>query len=709
MTIQCPSCLIDNSAQSVICSTCGYELLDSSSNSSTTTSSTYHLASGALLQQGKYQIEKVLGEGGFGITYKGKIRQNSSSVAIKELWPEKAARQGSTVTWPASITPKEKQLQVNKFKLEANNQKKCQHPNIAEVYDWFEENNTAYIIMEFISGKSLLDILKNEGILSENRLKHYFIQIAEALKVVHANKFLHRDIKPENILVNSQDKAILIDFGATREFIDGLSSDMSQIVTPGYAPYEQYSYHSKRVRATDFYALCASMYELLTGKLPIDAVERVNILMQGGSSDPLTSPRKLNPNISSLIERVILSGMKIKVEERFQTADELIDALKGKFVSPLHKQAQELVEQGKLTEAIRAYKQCLAGEPDNGEAIVELALVQVHIDNSQAEITAQKAIQIQPNDGRAYGVLGLVNCRKAKWSEAVKQLQQAAQLAPQQAWIQANLAWALGKTGSWQQAEMAATKALQLDGNCIFTLGVQAWIAAHQTQWKTAIRAATPVIFKSKQTPSADSQKLQQWVYPLLIFALEKAVVTKQAKDVERRIQEFITQSSNNAWGWGFKGWKKGKIGLWNEALSCFEHATSQTQVPNWGIINHGIALEHSNNIQQAIKVYETYTQKIGDDAFVLFRLGTLLGRMGQWIQAESYLEKAIRLKPNYAEAHHNRGWVLLNIRNSEGEVENVRELLSAYRQAVKFYQQQHKSNLSQTITQSFQVLEVEI
>ena len=710
MTIQCPACLQDNPEGNTICSICGYEPLDiNSSNSSTSTSSTYHLSSGTLLKQGQYRIEKVLGEGGFGITYKGTNKQNSSFVAIKELWPEKSARQDSNIIWASSIFPKEKQLQINKFKLEASNQQQCQHPNIAEVYEWFEENNTVYIIMEFIPGKSLLDILKNEGILSETRVKQYFIQIAEALKNVHDNKFLHRDIKPENILISDCDEAVLIDFGATREFIDGLSSAMSQIVTPGYAPYEQYSYTSKRVRATDFYALCASMYELLTGQLPVDAVERANSLVQGNSSDPLIPPKKLNSKISGLIERVILTGMRIKVAERFQTADELIDALKGKFVSPLHKQAQEFVKQGKLKEAIQAYEKLLTNEPENGEAIVELSLVQLHIDDSQAEITAQKAIQIQPNDGRVFGVLGLVNCRKSKWTEAAKQLQQAANLSPQAAWIQANLAWALGKTGNWQQAENAATKSLQIDRNCTFSLGIQAWIAANQKQWKTVIRAATPAIFKSKQTPSANSQTQQQWLYPLLIFALEKAVVTKQAKDVERRIEEFIAQSPENAWAWGFKGWQKSKQSLWNEALPCFDRATSQTEVSSSIVINYGIALEYSNNIQEAIRIYETHSHKFGDNAIVLFRLGTLLGGIGQWIQAKSYLDKAINLKPDYAEAYHNKGWVLLHDRNQNGEVKNIRELLFAYRQAAKFYEQQHKSNLSQTIIQAFQLIEVEL
>ncbi len=159
----------------------------------------------------------------------------------------------------------------------------------------------------------------------------------------------------------------------------------------------------------------------------------------------------------------------------------------------------------------------------------------------------------------------------------------------------------------------------------------------------------------------------------------------------------------------GFQGWKKGKQSLWNDALICFEQATRKAQVPNSVIVNYGIALEHSNNIQEAVKVYETLTQKFNDNAFVLFRLGTLLGRIRQWIQAKSYLEKAIQLKPNYAEAFHNKGWVLLNIKNSDGEIENIRELLSAYHQAIRLYEQQYKPNLSQTVSQAFQIIGVEL
>ncbi|MGB3639819.1 MAG: FHA domain-containing protein, partial [Rivularia sp. (in: cyanobacteria)] len=145
---------------------------------------------------------------------------------------------------------------------------------------------------------------------------------AEALRVIHATNLLHRDIKPENIIVDCHDRAILIDFGATKEFIAGQTRQMSATLTPGYAPLEQYSYRSKRWAATDLYALCASMYELLTGKLPASATERA-------LSESLIPPRQLAPQIDPLLEEVILTGMKMRVEERFHTADELLKVLTG--------------------------------------------------------------------------------------------------------------------------------------------------------------------------------------------------------------------------------------------------------------------------------------------------------------------------------------------------------------------------------------------
>ena len=191
-------------------------------------------------------------------------------------------------------------------------------------------------------------------------------------------------------------------------------------------------------------------------------------------------------------------------------------------------------------------------------------------------------------------------------------------MSPREVWIQANLAWALGKTGNWQPAEVAVSHALKIDRNCTFALGLKAWIAANQQQWKTVRMNATPAIFKSKQNSLPEYKKLQQWLSPLLIIAIEKTIVTKQAKDLDRRVDEFITQNPHNAWGFGFKGWKKGIQGLWDEALPCFEQASHIANNTQWVMINYGITLEQLNNIQGAITVYESCLQKFNDNAFVL-------------------------------------------------------------------------------------------
>ena len=583
MPIICSACLtenIDNASSCIICG-CPLNATPASGYQS------YHLPPGTLLQRGKYKlrIERTLGEGGFGITYKGTDLVLSTKVAIKELFPDKSVRQGTSIIWSPFITPQARSEQINKFKYEAECISKCVHPNIVKVYDWFEENNTAYMVMDFIEGKPLFKVFKESGRLPVNRVKYYFIQVAEALKVVHYNSLLHRDIKPENIMIDKQDKAILIDFGAARQFIAYKSGEMTQILTPPYAPLEQYAYKAKHGPSTDFYAFCASMYELLTGELPLEAPGRQPV-------DELIEPRQLAPHIDPLTEQIILTGMRMQVEERFQTADELIDALKGKFVSPSLRQARRLVEQGKLPEAVQAYEKCLANSPNNGTAWVELALVLIHLDDSQAESAATRAIQLNPNDGRSYGVLGLINCRKANWVEAVNQLRQAANLAPNQSWIQANLAWAIGKTGNWQAAEAAAARAIQLDSNSAFALGVKAWASVNQGKGREAIAPATQAITKSKQPNFNGSRDLQDWVYPCLIVALDRALAGQQAPDVDRRLEEFITQLPDSAFALGFQAWRHSVQGLWAKAVPSFELAISKGRVPDWVSLNLGITRE---------------------------------------------------------------------------------------------------------------------
>jgi eukaryotic-like serine/threonine-protein kinase len=709
----CPYCSTPNPNGQLKCLSCGGLLsLDAVDPN--------HLSPGTFLKQGQYKVEKTLGQGGFAITYKSiDLANNSRVVAIKELWPDRAGREGSNVRWPYTIPPKERQVQIRKFKDEAQrvlDLVKFKHPSIVKVYEYFEENNTVYIVMEFIDGKTLCKILEEEGTLPENRIKRYFLQLAYALKIIHGNDILHRDIKPDNIIINQQDRAILIDFGAARDFLAGRTKNMTQILTPGYAPPEQYSPRAIRYPNADIYSLCASMYELLTGQLPANASDRTTSKTSTPvGTDSLIPPRKLAPHISLLIEKIILTGMKLKAEERFKDADHLIEAFNGNFMSPLFIKARELVKNGKLSEAAQLYQRCLLEEPDNSKAAVENALILTHLDNPQAENAVHQAIQLQPNDGRLYGALGLFYCRQSNWQEAIKQLQKGVNLVPHESWIWANLGWALAKCGSLQKSLVAVDKALGLDKNSTFALALKVWIVVNQQQWNSAIPLAKQAIWNSQQANSQNISNLQAWIYPCLIVALDR-IPNKSVIELEKCLQEYINQVPDSAFVYGFNGYLQASQDQWANAITEFNLGVSKTKVPFWILLNLGIAYEYVKNFQAAIQVYKNYHHFQPKDFFVLFRLGTILGQEAQrlnkqelWVEARSYLELAIQLKPDYAEAYHNLGWVLHHIRNNNALIDNPAKVLATYRQAVQLYEAQNKPDLALQIRKAFEDLGVQL
>ncbi|MDY7008932.1 MAG: protein kinase [Cyanobacteriota bacterium] len=698
----CPSCLHENTPDVNSCIVCGTALTPTQATSSSSVSG-LHLPTGTLLKQGYYKIEQVLGQGGFGITYKAIYCPNSALVAIKELWPESGYRQGKSVVWPPSIAPIERKEQIENFKLEAAYLQRCNSPNIAKVYDCFEENSSIYMVMEFIDGVPLSNFVANQNRLQESKVIEYVKQIANALVVVHQNKLLHRDIKPENIMIDSSDRAVLIDFGTAREFIAGKTGDLTQLLTPGYAPFEQYSKSSKRYAASDIYALCASMYELLTGELPSGAPERAKVLL-GGVPDSLIPPRQINSLISPHIERAVLMGMRFRVEERIQTADELINALDGKLVSPLHQKAKDYVNKGDLINAVSTYETFLEQEPDNGEATVELALVLVYIDGERAATVAQKAMRLKPQDGRSYGVCGLVSCHRNQWNNAVQQLQQGIRLSPKEAWMHANLAWALGQQGNWESADGTIQQALRLDANSTFALGLQAWISFHRKQWKFVVQAGTQAIFKSQNEHSQMAIALRAWVYPFIIAALEK-VTRKKGSDVERRIRSFVTQVPNNAIALGLQGWYEFRGRNLTACGQSLDLACQCEDIPDWVARDRGLIDEHLNDLTSAVQWYQYRHQQIPEDAWICYRLGTVLARLNQWQDAKRYLEQAVKQDQNLAPAYRNLGWVLSNLRVG-GKIESVQDLMAAYRQALALYEVQNQ-NEAQQIRAMFQAIDI--
>jgi len=209
-----------------------------------------------------------------------------------------------------------------KFVDEAKMLYHMQHPNIVRVFDVFEENGTAYFVMDYIDGPSLNDIVNKEGAINEERAVRYIRQVAEALRYVHENNRLHLDIKPGNIMVNSDDQAILIDFGASKQYDEMEGENTSTLIgkTPGYAPLEQMGNDVvKFMPATDIYALGATLYKLLSGVTPLSA----NLLASGEELEPLPN------SISVATRKAIDEAMRINKNKRTQSVAEFLALLGG--------------------------------------------------------------------------------------------------------------------------------------------------------------------------------------------------------------------------------------------------------------------------------------------------------------------------------------------------------------------------------------------
>ena len=200
------------------------------------------------------------------------------AVAIKEFFPQVqgCSRNGTAVRPGGMITQAEYLEEKSKFLAEGQRLAQFQHPHIVKVFSLFEENNTAYMVMELLKGKTLLRIIEGHGPLEQTEALTYITQIAEALDVIHSAKLLHRDIKPENIIITEARRAVLLDFGSAREFAAGKTRRMTTTLTPGYAPLEQYGQRARFGVPSDIYSLAATLYHLLTGEIPIQATDRVS-------------------------------------------------------------------------------------------------------------------------------------------------------------------------------------------------------------------------------------------------------------------------------------------------------------------------------------------------------------------------------------------------------------------------------------------------
>ena len=245
-----------------------------------------------------YRIDEILGQGGFGITYLAFDTNLDEHVAIKEYLPlELAVREGDHSVYPVSEDHSGHfEWGLERFITEARTITRLKHPNLVRVRAVFEANNTAYMVMDYEHGESLDRLLKRRRTLDEPELLDIVYPLLEGLDEVHAAGFVHRDIKPANIFIRANGSPVLLDFGSARQALFGETRTLTTLVSPGYAPFEQYHARGdKQGPWTDIYGLGATLYRAVTGVAPMDAIERSEASHSGETS--MTSASELGRGV----------------------------------------------------------------------------------------------------------------------------------------------------------------------------------------------------------------------------------------------------------------------------------------------------------------------------------------------------------------------------------------------------------------------------
>ena len=305
----CFGCFEENEQD--VCPLCGYH--------KTIFLSSLLLPHGTILR-GQYIVGKVLGKsGGFGTAYLGYHQTLQIKVAIKEYLPSELVsrnRDGLTINVNHPQDGEIFRNGINQFLNEARLLVKFNHPNIVRVIDFFEENGTAYLVMDYCQGVNLAEYMEQQGgILSEQAVMNFIMPILEGLQELHNRGVLHRDIKPQNIYVTHDGRPILLDFGAAKQTLDEHSHSLALMATPGFAAYEQYQIQGKQGPWTDIYSCAATMYYMLSKMVPADAIERM-------AQDTFSFPLELENKISPEMRNAIVKGMAVLPENRVQSVQE---------------------------------------------------------------------------------------------------------------------------------------------------------------------------------------------------------------------------------------------------------------------------------------------------------------------------------------------------------------------------------------------------
>ena len=317
----CYNCFQERETKEGSCPYCGFDLAENEKKFPVA------LRAGTVLND-RYIIGRVLGQGGFGITYLALDTQLNAKVAIKEFMPNDiATRIGTTVSVAMDTKSGEFAYGAERFQEEARTLAKfIGNPNIAAVTSYFDENDTSYFVMDYIEGISFKTYIANHGgKISVEETLNVMIPVLRALTAVHAEGFIHRDVTPDNIYITKDGMVKLLDFGSARYSIGDKSKSLDVILKVGYAPKEQYIRRSRQGPFTDVYSCAACFYAAITGFLPPESLERMD-------HDELVPVSQCGIEIPEYLDKAILKGLAVQPEDRFQNAQEFLDAIESQQV-----------------------------------------------------------------------------------------------------------------------------------------------------------------------------------------------------------------------------------------------------------------------------------------------------------------------------------------------------------------------------------------
>lgn len=366
----CVRCMSEIEDSAVSCPYCGLSELVPAPE--------HHLAIGTVLNE-RYLVGMALGEGGFGITYVGRDLMLDMKVAIKEYYPVGYVNRNNTYSPAVTCSQNESRRDIyekgrEKFLTEARILAKfAGDPNVVTVRDFFELNNTAYIVMEYLEGQTLKSFINEQGAITADYALAILLPIMKSLCHVHAEGLIHRDISPDNIMiVNGNPK--LLDFGAARDFTDDNHS-MSIVLKRGYAPEEQYRSKGNQGPWTDVYAIAATLYRCITGFVPDESTERVR-------EDNLRTPVEIGIEIDKHYESALMKALNIRAEDRFQSMDEFISELTDVAPKLLSKKKKKEKREKPKKEKLTKSKH----EDQNQEVTKERVIEKIIIKEKRAQI-----------------------------------------------------------------------------------------------------------------------------------------------------------------------------------------------------------------------------------------------------------------------------------------------------------------------------------